>query len=224
MKYCPRCKETKENKEFNTSSSQSDGLQSYCRSCQNDYRKDAVKRNAPYIVRSRATKRKKWAENEEYREEQKAKSREFRTNTPEYFQEYRERNGEKLRAESRRYNKSEAGRKATRKYRHSEKGRMALRICDARRYNKERKLPHDFTLDDWQEILTVFGGRCAYCDEEVDKLEQDHFIPVAMEGGYERGNILPACPSCNRRKSDKSPLNFLGIRKYGEIMTRIHGA
>jgi len=122
---------------------------------------------------------------------------------------WRHRNPERVKGYKRKWNK--ANKKYKKMHQHMRRALMA-------------ELPNDLTAEDWREVLELFGHKCAYCDAEAELLEQDHFIPVAMGGGYERGNILPACPSCNRRKSAKSPLAFLGIRKYGEIMTRIHGA
>lgn len=84
-------------------------------------------------------------------------------------------------------------------------------------------LPFTLTEDEWNKTLSLFGGRCAYCDAE-GTLHKDHFIPPAMGGGYEAGNIIPACPTCNKKKWQHSPLKFLGIQKYAEIMLRIHGA
>lgn len=45
MKVCSRCKEQKENSEFNKSAKNKDGLHSYCRSCHSNHYKDNADRH-----------------------------------------------------------------------------------------------------------------------------------------------------------------------------------
>lgn len=105
-----------------------------------------------------------------------------------------------------------------------EKRRATIRRVQARRNSRMRNLPATLTEEEWQTTLSIFGHSCAYCGTKSCNLHQEHFIPVVMGGGYEAGNILPACPACNHAKKDKSPLEFLGLPKYEEILTRIHSA
>ena len=60
----------------------------------------------------------------------------------------------------------------------------------------------DFT----SELMDVFNGLCAYC-EEVDKGEIDHFRPKWRDPGlvYEWSNWLFACRACNSFKGQKWP-------------------
>jgi len=105
-----------------------------------------------------------------------------------------------------------------------EKRRALIRANQERRMARARNLPATLTQEEWNKALALFGNRCAYCDRASPKLHQEHFIPIVMGGGYEAGNIIPACPTCNHIKKAKPPLKFLGIQKYAEIMLRIHGA
>ncbi len=57
----------------------------------------------------------------------------------------------------------------------------------------------DFTPEQWEQIKTVFGYRCAYCGNYTD-LEQDHITPLSKGGNHTAGNIVPSCRSCNSRK------------------------
>lgn len=87
-------------------------------------------------------------------------------------------------------------------------GRMA-----GQRYRaKMNKLPYNLTNKQWGNILNDFGGKCAYCgmtEEEHlkewnERLHQDHFIALDSGGEYTADNIIPACRSCNSRKSNRS--------------------
>lgn len=69
--------------------------------------------------------------------------------------------------------------------------------------NAKNKLPSNFTLEDWDIIRKHFDNSCAYCGE-VSNLEREHVIPVSKGGGYVKGNIIPACRSCNASKNNKS--------------------
>jgi len=60
-----------------------------------------------------------------------------------------------------------------------------------------------FSSDDWQETLSVFCFKCAYCGNE-ENLTQDHVVPLSKGGTHEKSNVVPACKSCNSRKGDKT--------------------
>ena len=82
-------------------------------------------------------------------------------------------------------------------------------------------LPATFTTEDWTDVLDLFGHKCAYCGKD-GKLHQDHFIPVTRGGGYEMGNIVPACHSCNSRKNAKDPLAWLGLRRWLDTLETMY--
>lgn len=64
------------------------------------------------------------------------------------------------------------------------------------------------TLAEWQVILDVFGHRCAYCLRTDAKLTQDHVVALCRGGAHSRDNLVPACQSCNSRKSSR-PVFFM---------------
>lgn len=72
----------------------------------------------------------------------------------------------------------------------------------ARRRGCEPVNPRDREL-----AFNHFLGRCAYCGKNADTI--DHAIPVSRQGGSHRGNLLPACASCNSRKRAKTVDEFL---------------
>jgi len=69
-------------------------------------------------------------------------------------------------------------------------------------------LPHDLTENDWLATLKEFSYRCAWCGVTDVPLQQDHFYPPRLGGGYTRDNIVPACAKCNVAKSDRHPLDW----------------
>jgi 5-methylcytosine-specific restriction endonuclease McrA len=79
------------------------------------------------------------------------------------------------------------------------------RCSSQRRKARKHGLTATFNRFEWDECKQFFNFQCAYCDKE-DSLAQDHFIPLAKGGGYEKSNIVPACMICNSYKRD---LDFL---------------
>lgn len=53
-----------------------------------------------------------------------------------------------------------------------------------------------------QEIL--WSGPCAYCGD-LNPTQVDHVIPRSRGGTSDRGNLAPACRSCNLEKLDFTP-------------------
>ncbi|WP_168929457.1 HNH endonuclease signature motif containing protein [Nocardioides sp. GY 10113] len=73
-------------------------------------------------------------------------------------------------------------------------------------------LPYEtFAQDDWEAVKARdFGGTCAYCGE-TKKTTIDHAVPINRIhlGEHRLGNLVPACGSCNGRKSNTTYTEFL---------------
>ncbi|MEC4682041.1 MAG: HNH endonuclease signature motif containing protein [Nitrospirota bacterium] len=54
-------------------------------------------------------------------------------------------------------------------------------------------------------------GLCHFCQQTVgtDHLTMDHLVPLARGGRSTRGNIVPACHSCNKKKQLETPVETL---------------
>jgi len=54
-------------------------------------------------------------------------------------------------------------------------------------------------------------GLCHFCQQSVgaDHLTMDHLVPLARGGKSIRGNIVPACPACNKNKQLDTPVETL---------------
>ena len=141
-----------------------------------------------------------------YRENHKAeliRARMYRLSYPEKIVEsrqvYENKNAEKIKIRRSAYRKT-----------HPEQHR----INQARRRAKKAAAPiNDFTTGQWLEILNAYHYRCVYCPDTCRRcrqkkhaLTQDHIIPLSKGGSHTASNIVPACRSCNSKKSNRSPL------------------
>jgi 5-methylcytosine-specific restriction endonuclease McrA len=51
-------------------------------------------------------------------------------------------------------------------------------------------------------------GLCHFCQQSVgaDNITMDHLVPLARGGKSTRGNIVPACQACNKKKQLDTPV------------------
>lgn len=54
--------------------------------------------------------------------------------------------------------------------------------------------------------MSIFGRACAYCGTTEKELTMDHVVPLSAGGDHTLGNIVPACLSCNVRKSNRTDI------------------
>lgn len=70
-----------------------------------------------------------------------------------------------------------------------------------RRARKANAPVNDFTAEQWQSMQRHYEYRCVYCGCQPEKLTQDHITPLSKGGSHTYTNIVPACISCNCKKS-----------------------
>lgn len=77
---------------------------------------------------------------------------------------------------------------------------------DARHVAREREKARLLRKSVWWREQ-IQKGICHYCGRQVgaDALTMDHVIPVARGGKSTRGNVVPACAECNRKKKFLTP-------------------
>lgn len=68
----------------------------------------------------------------------------------------------------------------------------------ARVYARKRATEPVSPLDR-ELVFEKFDGRCAYCGNPATSI--DHVVSVKRGGDSRRGNLLPACTTCNSRKN-----------------------
>ena len=78
-------------------------------------------------------------------------------------------------------------------------------LYTTKRNEIKRGLLADLTPEQWGTIKAVFKNKCAYCGKRTNKLEKEHVIPLSKGGTLTLRNIVPACRSCNSRKSNNLP-------------------
>jgi len=66
----------------------------------------------------------------------------------------------------------------------------------------------EVALKDWEDIVSMFDGRCAYCGVK-DRMTIEHVIPFCKGGRHEADNVVPACGSCNFVKGKNGPLSMV---------------
>lgn len=77
-----------------------------------------------------------------------------------------------------------------------------FRMKAQERKSRMRELEHTLTLEEWEETKAFFNSECCYCGKRLNRLTQDHFIPLSKKGIYAKANIVPACKKCNSSKKD----------------------
>lgn len=88
------------------------------------------------------------------------------------------------------------------KRRYREANRDRIRALNTSRKARLRNVEvNDLTAEQWTAIQAAFDGRCAYCGCRPDVLTMDHVVPLARGGHHTASNVVPACQSCNSRKS-----------------------
>lgn len=60
-------------------------------------------------------------------------------------------------------------------------------------------------------LMQEQGCKCPYClvDLRISGHHIDHYVPLAMGGPNQDGNVQLTCPTCNAKKGAKNPLDFL---------------
>jgi len=126
-----------------------------------------------------------------------SRNKEFRESHPDYMKEYREKYGDELRecvnAYQSIYAKTKKGKATAQRGQFARRHRLGLGL-------------NTLTSSEWLDILKKYNYRCFYCGAKLnaDNVPQrDHIIPVSKGGGNIKENVVPACKSCNSKKSMK---------------------
>ena len=83
-------------------------------------------------------------------------------------------------------------------------------LTDPKRLKKEREKAQKLKKTQWwRDQLNL--GLCHYCGNKfpAGKLTMDHVVPIARGGESNKGNIVPSCSDCNRKKKLMTPAELL---------------
>jgi 5-methylcytosine-specific restriction endonuclease McrA len=117
----------------------------------------------------------------------------------------------KRKASNQRYRESDGAKAYAKAYRERPESKARRREYDRVRKANRRAAGGHFTSADIEAIRVAQGNRCYICRKELGNVYQiDHFIPLALGGSSDPGNLRLACPLCNQRKNAKHP-HDLGI-------------
>lgn len=118
--------------------------------------------------------------------------------------------GDYNRKKCRRYNavNRETRREYNKRYVKTKAGRLSRLNSRHRRRACEKASPNPPTSKE-MDALRESVKECFYCRSVHAKLTFDHFFPLSRGGGHSLQNIVMACRSCNSRKRDRDPHEFI---------------
>lgn len=77
--------------------------------------------------------------------------------------------------------------------------------------------------DSWKKLRQFILERdnftCQYCGDMKGPFEADHVMPRSRGGLDTESNLVCACKTCNRSKSDKTPEEWQGVRNWQKDIT-----
>lgn len=139
---------------------------------------------------------------------------EKRRSRKEYLDGYREDGGRELQRERSRRHRARNKKKIA-KWRRENRTELSAQKRQWRKANPEkhkaikaRRRAHEgaavgeVTEEQWEAKVAAYGGLCAYCRGEMERVTQDHVIPLSKGGPHTIDNLVPACGSCNSRKGN----------------------
>jgi 5-methylcytosine-specific restriction endonuclease McrA len=65
-----------------------------------------------------------------------------------------------------------------------------------------RRAAGTLTIQDWQSVLSLYGGNCLACG--ASDVTIDHVIPISQGGSNTVDNVQPLCGTCNSKKATKT--------------------
>ena len=188
MKSCIRCNKELELDNFSKDKNRRDGHYPICKECVHEYNKKyRVKAEEKRKIKRALNKKVVVKRSKEYKNEY---NRQWRENHKEYIAQY-----------GKEYLKN-----------HLEDYRARNQLREARK----RDLISTLTAKQWLNIKLHFNEKCCYCGRKLP-LEQEHFIALSKQGEYSTNNIIPACRSCNAKKSNASFEEWYPKYKYYSI-------
>jgi hypothetical protein len=78
---------------------------------------------------------------------------------------------------------------------------------------------------EWEEIKFSFDNKCSYCGEgptiENRGIVADHVVPATHFGEFVKGNVIPACQTCNDSRGNKCWKEYINTKQLHGFQARI---
>jgi 5-methylcytosine-specific restriction endonuclease McrA len=201
MKTCSKCAVKKSFAEFQKNKARIDGVETYCRECNN------------------ARIQEKYASNPEYK---KSKSIRKEPKTPQTLENTCSKDDCEKRTVGQGLCKNHYARAWHVKNRDYRLEKLQERLSTdpefavyrrevQNRSERERRARianvtvEKITKEDYKNILASYNKCCWICELPLDKVVWDHVHPVSKGGPHIVKNLRPACSSCNVRKNSRWP-------------------
>jgi 5-methylcytosine-specific restriction endonuclease McrA len=86
------------------------------------------------------------------------------------------------------------------------------------RRSKKKSVGGELSKNIVDKLKTLQKNKCAICKSDLNKTgyHLDHIIPTAKGGKNEDRNTQLTCPTCNTRKKDQDPIQFM--QKMGYLL------
>jgi 5-methylcytosine-specific restriction endonuclease McrA len=80
---------------------------------------------------------------------------------------------------------------------------------DEQDLKRERRKARELRQSQWWK-RRLAKGRCHYCGCYIAPaaLTMDHVVPLARGGKSTKGNVVPACKTCNTKKKQLLPMEW----------------
>jgi 5-methylcytosine-specific restriction endonuclease McrA len=80
---------------------------------------------------------------------------------------------------------------------------------DEAQIKAERRKAREMRGSQWWKRQCA-KGRCHYCGRSTpaQELTMDHIVPIARGGKSTKGNVVPACKTCNNKKKQMLPMEL----------------
>lgn len=197
-KRCACCEQVKPVADF--AKHRTNGLQAYCRACSLQKSREWAAKNKDKKLQHKTASRHSDIERD-------------RTNRRRHYAN----NAERLRAESRSRSPEDRMKRAERQRAYRVANPEKIRQMNRARVHTQRAAGK-ITRDMVESLITLQRGCCAACRRPTVKdgkgFHLDHKVSLAAGGTNEFGNLQILCPSCNLKKNDRDPVEFMQERGY----------
>lgn len=205
MKKCSKCGLEKELLGFHNDKRNPDGKTNDCKSCAIKRAKEHYYNNKKHHKESMGKWREEhqgWIKN--YMIEYRTKNKDGISN---WHKEYRILNREKLSIQRKKYRQENLDKvKMQHKLEYS-RHKDKYKIHKMKRRLAEGKCR--VGIKDIRNIYKSQKGQCFYCGNELRDYHIDHIIPISRGGENKLYNLVISCPSCNYKKHNLPPEEFV---------------